>query len=88
MSVIRFTDMGVECNYDGCTEMCYGSQLGLGVGMTVTHVRTELAKRGWKTGVENTLFENEREIVRGERLDYCPRHRGDRSLLGMMAFRF
>jgi len=77
MSAIRFTDMGVMCNHEGCAEMRYGSQLQLGEGMTVTAVRARLRPLGWKTGVENIIRVSEREVEYGTRLDFCPDHAKD-----------
>ncbi len=79
MTALRFTDMGVQCDHPGCADTRYGSQFGLGANMTVSAVRAVLKRSGWKTGIENILYEDEREIDRGPRLDYCPEHAEDGS---------
>lgn len=52
MSYIRFTDRGVMCDHQGserCHVLIYGTEMGLGDGMTLKSVRYRAGKRGWKS---------------------------------------
>lgn len=69
MSAGVFKDCFIDC--DGCGRRLFGSHAGLGDGMTVASVRKVAKRFGWKTSVENTEYEDEHEIRRGPRLDYC-----------------
>lgn len=54
MSYARFTDYSVLCDHAGamgerCHVLIWGTEMGLGDGMTVREVRRWAADRGWKS---------------------------------------
>lgn len=69
MSAGVFKDCHLTC--DRCGRRVFGSQVGLGDGMTVTDLRKVLKRSGWLTGVENAEPQEDGSVLRGPRLDYC-----------------
>jgi hypothetical protein len=71
-----FKDCHLTC--DGCGRRMFGSQVGLGDGMTVADVRKAAKHSGWLVNVISSEVQGDGSVLRGPRLDYCGPCKGAR----------
>lgn len=69
MSAGVFKDCFIDCNT--CGRRMFGSQVGLGDGMTAGDVRKVAKRSGWLVSVDSSQPQDDGSVVRGPRLDYC-----------------